>query len=212
MDLGGGRDSRVVAAAFLSAGVDLRLNSYDAVPGELQVAESLVRALPRTVEHVVSRKPPGGTVRPQPVKPQPLELVERARRWHRYAEGLRPASYLFHAPPKNLTAVDHLVIGGAGGEVAHGHFYPADMYCSSTNSAATGTACLRQPPANPADADRGRLAEPARAAVGEQIERVLLTAVHGGIQNATMLDYFYVVERLRRWVRRGSGAESCRHC
>ncbi len=198
VDLSGGRDSRVVAAAFLAAGVDLKLNSHDAVPGEVEVAESLVRALPGTVEHVVNRKPPGGPVRPQPVKPQPLELVERARRWHRYAEGLRPASYLFHAPPKNLTAVDHLAIGGAGGEVAHGHFYPADVLQldelplqRKLHAFGNRLQTRLTPTAGPA--------EPARAAVGEQIERVLLTAVHGGIQNATMLDYFYVVERLRRW-------------
>ncbi|MGY4765673.1 hypothetical protein ACXC9Q_02005 [Kribbella sp. CWNU-51] len=198
VDLSGGRDSRVVAAAFLAAGVDLKLNSHDAVPGEVEVAESLVRALPGTVEHVVSRKPPGGPVRPQPVKPQPLELVERARRWHRYAEGLRPASYLFHAPPKNLTAVDHLAIGGAGGEVAHGHFYPADVLQldelplqRKLHAFGNRLQTRLTPTAGPG--------EPARAAVGEQIERVLLTAVHGGIQNATMLDYFYVVERLRRW-------------
>jgi hypothetical protein len=198
VDLSGGRDSRVVAAAFLAAGVDLKLNSHDAVTGEVEVAESLVRAYPGTVDHVVSRKPPGGPARSQQVKPQPLELVERARRWHRYAEGLRPASYLFHAPPRSLTAVDHLAIGGAGGEVAHGHFYPADVLQLDElplqpKLRAFGNRLQTRltPTAGPG--------EPARAAVAEQIERVLLTAVHGGIQNATMLDYFYVVERLRRW-------------
>ena len=203
VDLSGGRDSRVVAAAFLAAGVDLKLNSYDAVPGEVDVAESLVRALPRTVEHVVSRKIAGQPVRPaqvrsQNVTAQPLELVERARQWHRYAEGLRPASYLFHTPPKNLAAVAHLAIGGAGGEVAHGHFYPSDVLRLDAmplhrklNAFGNRLQVRLTPTAGPA--------EPARSAVAEQIERVLRTAVHGGIENATMLDYFYVVERLRRW-------------
>jgi len=198
VDLSGGRDSRVVAAAFLAAGVDLKLNSHDAVPGEVEIAAALVGALPGPVEHVVSRKTPGRPVRPQQVKPQPLELVERARRWHWYAEGLRPASYPFHAPPKNLTAVTHLAIGGAGGEVAHGHFYPADVLQLDAlplqrklHAFSNRLQTRLTPTAGPG--------EPARAAVAEQIERVLRTAVHGGIENATMLDYFYVVERLRRW-------------
>jgi hypothetical protein len=42
-------------------------------------------------------------------------------------------------------------------------------------------------------------AEQSRAAVAGQIDHVLRTAVHGGIEDATMLDYLYVVERLRRW-------------
>lgn len=200
VDLSGGRDSRVVAAAFLKAGVDLKLNSYDAVPGELQVAKTLVQALPFQVQHTTP-----APARPQPIKPTasprpvtPPPLVDRALRWHRYAEGLRPASYLFHAPPTTLATVAHLAIGGAGGEVAHGHFYPADVLqldalpLNDKVSAFGNRLQTRlMPTAGPA--------ELARAAVAEQIDRVLRTAVHGGIENATMLDYFYLVERLRRW-------------
>jgi hypothetical protein len=200
VDLSGGRDSRVVAAAFLKAGVDLKLNSYDAVPGELEVAESLVQALPFQVEHTTtgrnSTSPQPIKPNPQPIKPPPL--VDRALRWHRYAEGLRPASYLFHAPPATLATVAHLAIGGAGGEVAHGHFYPADVLQldalplnDKVNAFGNCLLARLTPTAGP-----GPLA---RAAVADQIARVLRDAVHGGIVNATMLDYFYVVERLRRW-------------
>ena len=200
VDLSGGRDSRVVAAAFLAAGVDVKLNSYDAVPGELEVAESLVQSLKVPVEHAVGRKTPAKPVqaKQQVVKPQPLALVERARRWHQYAEGLRPASYLFHAPPKSLGAVGHLAIGGAGGEVAHGHFYPADVL----ELDALPVARKLQAFSNHLQLRLIRAAGPAeasKAAVAGQVEHVLRTAVHGGIENATMLDYFYVVERLRRW-------------
>jgi hypothetical protein len=199
VDLSGGRDSRVVAAAFLKAGVDLKLNSYDAVPGELEIAESLVQALPFEVEHVTTRRKTTG-IKPatdsQPVAPPPL--IDRALRWHRYAEGLRPASYLFHAPPPTLANVAHLAIGGAGGEVAHGHFYPTDVLQldalplhDKLNAFGNRLQARLTPTAGPAG--------PARTAVADQIDRVLRTAVHGGIEDATMLDYFYVVERLRRW-------------
>ncbi|MEU4608831.1 hypothetical protein AB0F43_38080 [Kribbella sp. NPDC023972] len=200
VDLSGGRDSRVVAAAFLRAGVDLKLNSYDAVPGELDVAESLVQALPFQVEHTTTGRKPTSPQpikpNPQPVKPPPL--VDRALRWHRYAEGLRPASYLFHTPPATLANVAHLAIGGAGGEVAHGHFYPADVLQldalplnDKVHAFGNRLQARLTPTAGPNPL--------ARAAVADQIARVLRDAVHGGIANATMLDYFYVVERLRRW-------------
>jgi len=199
VDLSGGRDSRVVAAAFLKTGVDLKLNSYDAVPGELDVAESLVQALPYSVEHATTRPKTTGVkpaTNPQPVKPPPL--IDRALRWHKYAEGLRPASYLFHTPPATLANVVHLAIGGAGGEVAHGHFYPADVLQldalplhDKLNAFGNRLQAKLMPAAGPAG--------PARVAVAEQIDRVLRAAVHGGIEDATMLDYFYVVERLRRW-------------
>ncbi|MGW7681901.1 hypothetical protein ACWGID_14245 [Kribbella sp. NPDC054772] len=131
------------------------------------------------------------------VRPQPLELVDRALRWHRYAEGLRPASDLFNTPPATLAGVTRLEIGSAGGEIAHGHFYPRDVLQidalplpAKLSAFGNHLQSRLMPAAGPADS--------ARSAVADQIDRVLRTAVDGGIENATMLDYFYVVERLRR--------------
>jgi hypothetical protein len=196
VDLSGGRDSRVVAAAFLSAGVDLRLNSYDAVPGELQVAEDLVGLLPFQVEHAVTARTE--SAQPPQARPAPPALVSRALRWHRYADGLRPASYLFHTPPSSLSIVTHLAIGGAGGEVAHGHFYPADVLQLDALPLEPKLRAFVSRLQNRLVTAAGP-SEEARAAVSAQIEQVLREAIHGGIENATMLDYFYLVERLRRW-------------
>jgi hypothetical protein len=197
VDLSGGRDSRVVAAAFLSAGVDLKLNSYDAVPGELAVAEELVAALPCKVEHIVTGKTVPRAA-PAPVLPPMLPVIDRVRRWHRFAEGLRPSSYIFHHPPKGLTDVAHLAIGGAGGEIAHGHFYPPGVLKLDQSpleeKVTFFNARLQQrliPAAGPSAA--------VRDAVGGQIDSVFREAIQGGFEDATMLDYFYVVERLRRW-------------
>jgi hypothetical protein len=198
VDLSGGRDSRVVAAAFLSAEVDLKLNSYDAVPGELAVAEELVAALPYKVEHIVTGKPEPKTA----VPPLPA-VVERIRRWHRFSEGLRPSSYIFHTPPGGLANVAHLAIGGAGGEIAHGYFYPRDVLALDRSPLETKLKAFNArlqrrliPTAGPSAAVRG--------AVAGQIESVFRDAVQGGFEDATMLDYFYVAERLRRW---GSAGE-----
>ncbi|WP_329003149.1 hypothetical protein OHA18_07865 [Kribbella sp. NBC_00709] len=121
------------------------------------------------------------------VKPEPVELIKRALSWHRYAEGLQPASSLFDRPLGSEPV----------GEVAHGYFYPRDV---AELDALPLPAKLRAfsnhlqirliPDAGPTQA--------ARVAVTEQIDRVLQEAVDLGIEDATMLDYFYVVEPLRR--------------
>ena len=58
-DLSGGRDSRLVAAAALAAGLTVTLNTGGVEPGEADVAERLVAALPaeaaRRVTHQISR-------------------------------------------------------------------------------------------------------------------------------------------------------------
>jgi hypothetical protein len=184
--------------------VDLKLNSYDAVPGELAVAEQLVAALPYKVEHIVTGKAvPQDAATPAPVPPPMLPVVDRVRRWHRFAEGLRPSSYIFHNPPEGLTDVAHLAIGGAGGEIAHGHFYPSDVLKLDQTPLETKLQLFNErlqlrliPAVGPSAA--------VRDAVGGQIDHVFREAIQGGFEDATMLDYFYVVERLRRW---GSAGE-----
>ncbi|MDX2968164.1 hypothetical protein PWY87_24280 [Kribbella solani] len=210
VDLSGGRDSRVVAAAFLSAGVDVRLNSYGA---EAETAKTLVRALPFEVDHAVSTpsnaaasakavapaKVVASAKAAAAVAPVPLPgVIERIRRWHRYGDGLRPSSYLFHQPPSDLAGVDHLAIGGAGGEVAHGHFYPRDVAAIDQLPLHAKIEAFTQRLSSRLVAANGVPAA-AREAVETQIRSVLDEAGRSGLQDARMLDYFYVVERLRRW-------------
>jgi hypothetical protein len=117
---------------------------------------------------------------------QPARLIERARRWHRCAEGLAPADKLFDTPTADLTI--------------HGEpdsSYPADLAYLETLPVAKKQEAfgnyLRHrltPAAGPSAT--------ARQAVAEQIDRVLQEAVANGHEDATMLDYFYRVEPFRR--------------
>ena len=125
------------------------------------------------------------------VRPEPVELITRALGWHRYAEGLEPASSLFDTPP------DGLITRKPISEVAHGYFYPREVeeldvlpLPDKLRAFSNHLQTRLIPAAGPTQA--------ARAAVAEQIDRVLQTAVDNGIEDATMLDYFYVVEPLRR--------------
>ncbi|MFC6162647.1 hypothetical protein [Kribbella jiaozuonensis] len=120
-----------------------------------------------------------------------VRLIEQALSWHRYAEGLQPASSLFDTPP------DGFIAGEPIGEVANGYFYPRDVdqldalpLPDKLRAFSNHLRTRLIPAAGPTQA--------ARAAVTEQIDRVLRTAVDNGIEDATMLDYFYAVEPLRR--------------
>ncbi|MBO3129090.1 hypothetical protein [Dermatophilus congolensis] len=96
VDLSGGRDSRLVAAAFLVSGTAITLHSHDAVPGDLVIAKELVGLLGREVEHRIKHTESGGTGAVQ--MPSGMDA---AYAWHAYAEGLRPSSFLLHRPPNS---------------------------------------------------------------------------------------------------------------
>lgn len=194
VDLSGGRDSRLVASAFVAAGADFALNSHDAVPGDLSTAIELVALLGKQApEHLVRHRPTGGTV-----EPPPLYALESARRWHEYADGLRPCTFIAHTAPAQFDAHTGLVVGGVGGELAHGFFYPGNVdaldllplpqrlgrYASSVLS--------RQGPVPGAGvAARNDLLAHIRAVLGGIADR--------GFTDARALDVYYMRERLRRW-------------
>ncbi len=198
VDLSGGRDSRLVAASFLAADTEVTLHSHDAVPGDLDVAQDLVGRLDRDVEHRIDRMPTG-TVKP----PRPFSALSSAMNWHRYAEGLRPCSYLHHQAPQHLDAVTRVVVGGVGGEVAHGYYYaPHDTQFSHDNGPRSGSkADLHQ------YADRIVKRHNPISGVSEEATESLRSFIVGdlsevrdaGVAGPTVLDHFYVRERMRRW-------------
>ncbi|MFI5690203.1 hypothetical protein ACIA58_00065 [Kribbella sp. NPDC051586] len=125
------------------------------------------------------------------VRPEPVELIGRALDWHRYAEGLASSNRLFEAPPDGFATTEPV------GEVAHGYFYPRNVTELDALSLPDKLRAFSNhlqtrliPAAGPTQA--------ARAAVTGRIDRVLQTAADTGIEDATMLDYFYEVEPLRR--------------
>jgi hypothetical protein len=116
-------------------------------------------------------------VSPQPeALPEPTGLIDRALARHRLTEGLP------HDPWSH---------------VAYGYYYPADLPKADALPLHAKLQVFGRhletalvPATGPSEA--------ARTAVAIQIEHVLRDAVRGGIEDAKMLDYFYLVERLRR--------------
>ncbi|TDD45945.1 hypothetical protein E1263_37575 [Kribbella antibiotica] len=108
--------------------------------------------------------------------PEPTGLIDRALARHRLSEGL-PRDPWSH--------------------VAYGYYYPADLPKADALPLHAKLQVFGRhletalvPATGPSEA--------ARTAVAIQIEHVLRDAVRGGIEDAKMLDYFYLVERLRR--------------
>ena len=193
VDLTGGRDSRLVVAAFLAAGADIALHTHDAVPGDLQTARELVALLPDPPEHRIEHVATGGAV-----TSAPWSATRNAAKWHTFAEALRPYSYLHYHAPGYIDTPGPLTIGGAGGELAHGFYYPARREQLEKSplgdmlSAFTHTIVQRGAPVAGARAE-------ARAAVRDHVAATLASIAAAGYRDATILDVYYLRERIRRW-------------
>lgn len=195
VDLSGGRDSRVTAAAFL--GEDPVLTTHESVPpGEAAVAEHLVALLPGPPHHEVMRTVPdlGGARISASIR-----LLDRARRWHDAAEVTRPVTYLWHDPATERARPLPLV-GGAAGEVAHAFYYPPEPVAQrwrelseDTRVDAMAEHLLWQLVAHRGPAPR------VHDAVREQCRLVVTHAVTAGLNDERAVTWFYLSERLRRW-------------
>lgn len=186
------------------------LHSHDAVPGDLMVARDLVARLGRDVAHWVEQK----SAR-EDSQPPPLAALERARAWHGYAEGLRPASFLHYTAPASIDSQTRVTVGGAGGEVAHSYYgTAADAAAQSLHSELLGgienpvhSAQLLRAFAERIVRRHGPVPgvrDEAREALVQHVATVLGRTQEAGVYGSTLLDHFYVLERMRRW---GTAAE-----
>ncbi len=192
VSLSGGRDSRMVAAAFLAAGVDIQLYTNDAEAGEATTARRLVSALAMPVRHRVDSGP--WTT----VSDEGAPLLEQALGWHRLQEGSRMATYLSTRPPAGLAYPQHIGVSGGAGEIAHGHYYPPDIadLVALPYGRRVESICERLVSRV---VRRAGVSPEAKAAAAWQVRRVLDSATTAGLDDAKVLDYFYAAERVRRW-------------
>ena len=119
VDLSGGRDSRVVAAATIAAGLDARFVTSDATPGEAEVAEALIAAAPGEHAHRVRRRKERSA---SPGTP----LLERAANLHLLHDGVRHPQKLRGKMTLPRPRPEGAKLSGHGGEIAQGFFYKTD--------------------------------------------------------------------------------------
>lgn len=192
LGLSGGKDSRLIAAAFIAADMPPRLHTNDDVVVEADVARHLVEIMAAKrglkLEHAV--RPVGA-----PAQVLDVGLYERAARLQYFYDFQFPASYLVRpgAARRLPVRLGPLSLTGAGGEIATGYWYPALQH---------------ELPGAVKRAARGHL----MAAVGRGVasrgavhrENTRLAAMLGhaaslGLRGSELTDYVYLMERMRRW-------------
>ena len=191
--LSGGRDSRLAAAAFLASGTDVAFYTHDNWPGDLDVAQRLTELAPYPIEHRIEHLASGGQIEAPRFK-----AVERARLVHDFADGLRPCPYLMLDVPSHLDVDTEVNVSGAGGEVAHGHYYPSTLAKLAERPVHT------QLPAFATRIVAGQARAPgasaaAQAHVIDQVQAQLRRISSWGLRGGPILDQYFILQRMRRW-------------
>jgi hypothetical protein len=197
IDLSGGRDSRVSAAAAVAGELEAWFKTADNEPGEVEVVRELVGAAPASMRHVVN-EPEAEDVSG--------ELRERVRAIHLVHDGMRNPQEVRR--PMELPHAASLPpsMSGHGGEIGHGFYYTTPRVLRRLRwSGRRGlvrrltTAARRRHDAATAQAYELYL---------EECVRTLDAGRDHGLRGPTLLDFFYFAQRLP--YRSGLGARSAR--
>lgn len=183
--LSGGRDSRVVSAAAVAAGIDATFTTLGPLAGEIETAGQLIQALQTPIKHRIR----------EPVPPdERAELRHRVLELHRVFDGdLTPVKM---NSPVSGRMPSRVLFGGAGGEIAHANYYPSQHRLD-----ALVTAGRRAPTERLQRYFRsmpGATVE-SYARMDNLVENWIGFAHETGIHGASSLDFFYLIERFRRW-------------
>ena len=185
VDLSGGRDSRVTAAATIAAGIDARYLTSNATPGEAGVARELLARRGGGLDHQVRRRKTGSATPGTP-------LLERAANLHLLHDGVRHAQKLRGKMTLPRPRPQRAKFSGHGGEIAHGFFYetPSEIRALRFRPKALSRRLERF-------FDRGFDAtrEEASEAAHEAVDRVLDEGRGYGLRGPVLLDWFYLVDR-----------------
>jgi asparagine synthase (glutamine-hydrolysing) len=192
LGLSGGKDSRLIAASLIAAGRTPRFVTNEDTRAEGEVARQLVRILHEKrgvrTEHKLQ-------LAGAPASVLDTGLRERARRLQRLHDHQFPSTYLVRPAvrptlPEQVRAASFT---GAAGELAVGFWYPRETGETSPSPEQAGvTKLLAAVPQ----------AAAAPAVVTAERERIAALFAHArgiGLDDLHLVDYLYLVERVRRW-------------
>lgn len=185
IDLSGGRDSRVTAAAVVAAGVDARFRTSDLTPGEADVARDLIARLPGEVEHKVQWA--GGKR-----KPPPASALARAAGVHMIHDGMRHAAKVrgkMTLPRRQPTVA---TVSGHGGAVAKGSLYSTKKLARIE---ADGDDAMMEILLRSIRRAHGAATDHAFALAGAQVRSDLDLGREYGLNGPSLLDWSYLIER-----------------
>ena len=194
--LSGGRDSRLVAGAFLAAGVEMGLYTKSALPKEADISRQLVAALPDKLSHRIDEGQAiaAGAAGASSDAPPTLE---RTMGWHRIGEGLRPAALMPTPPPTGLRYSDTIWAMGAFGEIGHRVYRLGDL--SDFEHLSFGRRFDLFVERLIKRLAQSGVSSQANEAAAWELRKALMDAARAGIDDHKVVNYWYASERLRRW-------------
>ena len=193
--LSGGRDSRVVSAALIASGVEAKFVTWGPLAGEIETAKLLIELAAKESAHQIQEPTPPGDRQ---------ELVARIRSLHSLFDGdITPVKM---NSPVAGRATKAITFGGAGGEIAHANYYPSLSRLEQLQSGGRRAAARRLQ----------RYFRSAPGATHESYSRVdalvekwITIAEDFGVHGPSTLDFFYLMERFRRWAPVANVPGSC---
>lgn len=192
VDLSGGKDSRVSAAAIVASKIDnVEFSTIGILQGEVDTASQLLDVVGYSSKHNIIQRNNNVRIEKKPLVDRVMTL------FHEYdgdfaptfvQSGLSPASY-FNTPQK-------VWIQGAGGEIASGNYYQNDRLYSRLLEQNDNAAFYRL---SNYLSSLGAVNEGVKELVDQQLFEILQLGELKGVYGLDSLDYFYLVERFRRW-------------
>jgi asparagine synthase (glutamine-hydrolysing) len=187
LGLSGGKDSRLIAAASLAAGLRPNLVTNIDVPEEGETASELVAIVRKTrgidLNHRLRKVSDPATV-------LDVGLAERIDRFQHLFDYQYPSSFSVRPPPGPRLEMDVDVrLSGVGGELVSGYWYP------KAKQTPVDTATRQLMRAIPQAALRSDV----HAAEEARIRGILAAISEAGLDAEHIIDYLYLVERVRRW-------------
>ena len=185
VDLSGGRDSRVSAAAAISAGLNAELRTSDLEHGEVGLVRELIRKAPGDPDHAIK----------QPEREPEDSLAERLHGIHLVHDGMRnPQSLLRSSMPIPHGPLESPVLSGHGGELGHGFYYgsPAEIRRLRRG----GDDALMDRLEKAARKKHGAARDEAYLAYRDEAELTLSEGRGLGLKGPALLDYYYLAQRL----------------
>lgn len=199
VNLSGGRDSRISAAGTIVAGVEAQYRTMDISPGEADVVKALIAAAPTQVAHQVTR----------PEHDAPSDgLEDRIGSLHLIHDGVaNPMAALQSSPSLPQRQRPAPLISGHGGELGHGFYYSKRSTLRELRRGGR-KALVKRLERSGRQHHSAALPDAYNAHLAE-VERTLTEGEGYGLSGPTLLDYYYLAERLP--FRAGLGARNDRY-
>jgi hypothetical protein len=198
INLSGGRDSRISAAGAVVAGIEAQYRTMDSEPGEADAVRQLIGAAPHPITHTVEAPEQGAP---------PDNLHHRIGAKHLVYDGLsNPMSAL--RGPTNLPrrAFSRPLVTGHGGELGHGYYYDRSSLRTLRRKGFKGVVRRLERTGRQA---HSAAQDDAYSIFDEEVHRTLQEARGHGIDGPSLLDYYYLAQRLP--FRAGLGTRNDRY-